>query len=361
MSGYSIFRLILLAILAFGVQSLCTCLPFNASTALAQAKKPSCNQLFAPSEPALVLFSKQEFKSLRKQARGAKNFNVQKDSHVPMIFDHANTRLQELGFQTHLTQIKNEKGRVSLVIELTDFPKNLRIGRIMQRSEERFATRFYIDPFLEIVEDCGAYYDPPQNRIVIDIFRLKGDLNKNNLELLHEIRHAYLFQNSKIHPFNGFIDASSKYRLGKKDFYEDFLNFDELSTYYKDVKVSLTQLRQGQISRSDVLRDLKYLKQIAEMTIRHITLLGATPDFALLEISADDEGLIVSYPIFRGSSRANKQIAAIVVDLPELPVHATDKAIFQTFVERLQALKNLAAENQRFADEQLALLSKSKN
>ena len=276
------------------------------------------------------------------------------------LFSHIQKRLRSFGFDSKIVKYERTEGFEKVdVIKITRFSKRVRTGRIMARAQERFGARFYVDPFLLSSGEGRALTEEPSRIVVLDSKELRGDLNIPPIALLHEIRHLYfsdaLRRSNKDSIYFGDIESYlDDYSLYQGNFYNDEVSLDELSTYYRDLRVALRRYRLGQIGRAELARDVQKLHKIAELIERQLNAVDPHIDPRSIQTRrrADALGFRVTYPIYRGPPLEENVAAHLIMRfVSHQTATLTKPQILDLSRQRISQLLEECGRLRAFADE----------
>jgi hypothetical protein len=143
---------------------------------------------------------------------------------------------ESLGFKVKVIQVGPDynphKG-----FELSEFPDNTSMGRVMKSAQEKLGVKFVYDP-LEADGKGYGFYSPKNNTIYLSSHHFKDKEAVLNTNILHEIRHAHF--NRKMHKGENNIYLSELVSTSNKPYitvegYGNFLDTSELATTERDL------------------------------------------------------------------------------------------------------------------------------
>jgi hypothetical protein len=276
------------------------------------------------------------------------------------LFWRTQKRLQSFGFESKIVKYERTEGLGKVpVIKITRFSDRVRTGRIMSRAQERFGARFYVDPLLISSGEGRALTEEPSRIVVMDSKELGGDLNMAPIALLHEIRHLYfadvLRRSDKDSIYFGDIESYlDDYRLHRGNFYHDEVSLDELSTYYRDLRVALRRYRLGQIGRAEAVRDVQKLHKIVDLIERQLHAVDPHTDPRAIQTRRrpDALGFRVVYPIYRGLPLEENVAAHLIMKfVSDQTATLTKSQILEMSRQRISQLLGECERLRSFADE----------
>lgn len=268
--------------------------------------------------------------------------------------------LRDLGFESRIVKYERiDGGEKVRVIEMTKFSDQVLVGRVMARARQRFGARFFIDPLLYRSGEGRAVTEEPGPIVIIDLNEFKGDLNIAPIALLHEIRHLYfsdlLRRSVKDSIYFGDIETYLEdYKLTRGNFYDDEVSMEELSTYYRDLRIALRRYRLGQIGRPEVVRDVQKLRRIAGLIGRQVDAVDLNTNSKDIETRRrrDGHSVRVSYPIYRGRAIEDNVAAHLIMVFVSHNVSSLTRSEILTLArERILLLRYECERMRTFAEE----------
>jgi hypothetical protein len=325
------------------------------------ARADTCSAAYAKS---MAVFTSKEIKQIRElqvQATSREYSSQQRKKSLVELLDITQSRLKELGFKTRRRTIANSEmdGGKETLIQILEAPEELPIGKVINNVKERYDLRVGIDPILEkSAMDTPAYFGSDENLAVLDVlnFRSKADVPQ---DFLHEIRHRYylqLLKDGKADVHHGSVSTVSKsYHLENAGGpYDEFISFEELSTYFRDANVALTNLALGKITKKyarGVLGDLHTLSSGIAKSIDQI-------DWALdiSKIQIDRRAKTVTYPLYDGKPLKKNLLAEFSYPMPEITSQMSKEDIIAQFKQDFFRVRAIAEERIECAEDVLRKL-----
>ena len=329
--------------------------PFAHADSCAEQFAKIGTNYFSPAETARI-------KKLQKRAMNKRNNYRERDEAEDELLDLAQARLNALGFKTRRQTLYGPEytGGKERLIRLLESPSDSPIGRVVRRVNDRFELTVAVDPTLEkSLMNTPAYFDGNKNLAIIDLLNLR-DRQEVPQDLLHEIRHRYYqmrLQEKVPDIHHGEIfSLKESYHLEKAGgAYDQYLSFEELSTYFRDVQVSLGKFERGEEKLKDVKYNLRDLRRLSQAIVNAVDKI----DWAIdpKKVSIDFRKKLIIFPIYEGRAIAKNKVAEVNYPMLQLKTGTPPKEVIAQMQKDFEEVRALAMSRVRFAQEQLDKLA----
>lgn len=245
-----------------------------------------------------------------------------KDSTDPMALGHIRAKSKELAKLSQKT-LKEEGIETVIKLEVDEKPnyyylevvsgdKEFPIGRLFEGASDKLAITHRFDPFLGASGPAGQYL-PSENRITFGMEQINRIVVQPDSFMLihrHEVNHAYHIRQLKAGKPGPYYASLRGGTDPKLDSYQDFLSYEELSTYYKDARVAYGHVVKRGGRDPVMIRELQRSANFARVTADNI-------------IKANEEALEIAtmpggknYMVF-SQSNINRSKAMVEIELLE--------------------------------------------